>query len=406
MSRFSYIAIQRTGERTSGMLRSTSKREVVAKLLELGYHPVVVEAENQQKKDAKESVRSFLGRVKTSDLAVFTRQFAALLKAGLPIMAALETLQRQSTNRYLARTIEDVRASLAQDAPSLADAFAEHPKIFNPVYCGLVRSGEEGGRLIEVLNNLSVHLARMAKLRGQVLGAFVYPIFLLLMGITAVFILMAFVIPKFQKLFTSFGQQLPTPTRFLIAVSDFLSQWWWVVALLLVMFGGMVFASLKKQAIRSKTDALILKLPLFGPMVLKVEAARIARTLGALLKGGVRIVEALNITARTIRNSHIRETFGPMGQAVSTGNELGLAMEQAGVYPPLMVNLIRTGEETGELPEMLEELASIYDDEAERAVNGAVKLLEPVLIVAMGLVIAGIVAAVMLPIFKASAIVS
>lgn len=406
MNRFGYVALQRSGERVVGNLQSASRREAVGKLLELGYHPITVEQEDRQRAEAREALRRVFGRVRTTDLAVFTRQFAALLKAGLPMIAALETLQQQCGNRQLARVIQDVRASLSQDATGLADAMAAHPKVFSPVYRGLVRSGEEGGRLVEVLDDLAMHLTRAAKLRGQVVGAFIYPLFLLLMGSIAVFVLMAFVIPKFQRLFESLKQELPWPTRVLIAVSGFLSHWWWAVLLVIAVAALFGLFALRRAAVRERIDTALLRLPLLGSVILKLEAARVARTLGALLRGGVRIVEALDITARTVRNGAVRATFGPIGKAVATGEELGASMEKTKLYPPLMINLIRTGEETGELPEMLEELASIYDDEAERAVNGAVKLLEPILIVVMGLIIAGIVAAVMLPIFHSSTVVS
>lgn len=404
--RFAYIAVQDSGERAAGTLRCPSRREAVAKLLELGYHPVSVESEHEQRFEAGVLLRRVFRRVRASELAVFTRQLAALLKAGLPIVSALGTLERQSPNKGLQLVISEIRAALQQDAMTLAEAMAEHPRVFGAVYCGLVRSGEEGGRLVEVLDGLAKHLARSARLRGQVMGAFIYPAFLLLLGVAAIFVLMAFVIPKFQTLFASFGRELPLPTRMLISVSGFLDRWWWAVLLLAAAAVVGAILSLRRKSVRLQLDTALLKLPVLGPMVLKLEAARIARTLGALLRGGVRIVAALEITAETVQNLAVRQAVWPLVSAVSSGDGLGPAMERAKLYPPVMVNLVRTGEETGELPEMLDELAEIYDDEAERAVNGAVKLLEPALIVVMAIIIAGIVAAVMLPIFQSSAMVA
>jgi len=276
--------------------------------------------------------------------------------------------------------------------------------VFDPVYRGLVHSGEEGGKLTGVLEQLASHLARAARLRGQILGAFIYPFFLLLMGVSAVFVLMAFVIPKFEQLFKSFGQNLPWPTRLMIGVSGFTAQWWWAILLGVGVAAGLLVVALRKESVRFTVDRAALRLPLFGPMFRKMEVARIARTLGALLDGGVQIVKALEITAQTVRNRAVRATFGPIVRSVSEGNPLGEAMDKTGLYPALATNLVRTGEETGELTQMLGELAEIYDDEAERSVNGAVKLLEPGLIVIMGLVIAGIVAAVMLPVFQSSVV--
>jgi len=404
MLRYTYVAKRDSGEPVSGVVRAISRREALAKLLEQGVHPVAVDADDGAEQDVRARVASVLGRVRMADLAVFTRQLAALLKAGLPMIQALATLRKQTERRGLRRVIEDLEHGLTGEAMSLAEAMAQHPRVFDPVYRGLVHSGEEGGKLTEVLEQLAAHLARAARLRGQIVGAFIYPFFLLLMGVSAVFVLMAFVIPKFEQLFQSFGQDLPWPTRLMIGISGFTAQWWWAILLGVGVLVGLLVAAIQKESVRAAVDRAVLGLPLFGPMFRKIEVARIARTLGALLDGGVQIVKALEIAAQTVRNRAVGATFGPIVRSVSEGNPLGEAMEATGLYPPLATNLVRTGEDTGELTQMLGELAEIYDDEAERSVNGAVKLLEPGLIVVMGLVIAGIVAAVMLPVFQSSVV--
>jgi general secretion pathway protein F len=227
----------------------------------------------------------------------------------------------------------------------------------------------------------------------------------MLLGSTAIAILMTFVIPGFRELFDSFGRQLPAPTQTLIAVSDFTSRWWWALLAGLAAVGLAAVALLRQVSVRTRTDRLLLRLPILGKMCLKLAVCRIARTLSSLVAGGVSIVEALRITRDTVRNLAVKGTFQSMVVGILQGDALATAAGKSGLYPPLMVNLIRTGEETGELPEMLSELAAIYEDEAERAVSGAVKLLEPILIVVMGAVIAGIVAAVMLPVFQANVMV-
>jgi len=345
MTRFAYSAILESGRRVSGTVSSLDRREAIRRLLQRGYHPVTVEPLKKGSTSEGWLGRNAFNRVTRSDLAVLTRQLASLLKAGLPVTAALEMLRQQVQHRRLERIVRDVEEKLRRDGGGLADALDEHPHVFDAVYRGLVRSGEQGGNLITVLNDLSVVLARSAKLRSQVWAAFIYPIFLLLLGGAAVFILMTFVIPRRG----------------------------------------------------------VLALPILGGMFTKLEVSRIARTLSALLAGGVRILDALHITGQTARNLAIRATFAPMIRRVSGGEGLGEAVAKAGLFPALMVNLIRTGEQTGELPAMLGELAEIYDAEAERAVAGAVKLLEPTLIILMGGLIATIVAAVMLPIFQANA---
>lgn len=258
----------------------------------------------------------------------------------------------------------------------------------------------------EVLFAHAGYLTRSAKIRGQISGAFVYPAFLLLMGMNAIFVLITWVIPKFKELFDAFGQTLPLPTRILIFVSDFCSQWWWVI---LVALGIGVFSfirSLKDPAFRLKVDAFLLRLPVIGSMLLKVELARMAMTLGMMMNSGVRILDALKITSDTVVNSAIKAKFPAIIKGVSEGDTIAQMMGQAETFPPLVLSLVKTGEETGDLPGMLSELAYIYEDEAERAIMASVRLIEPMLIVGMGLIIAGIVAAVILPIFQANEIVS
>jgi general secretion pathway protein F len=381
------------------------RREAARRLVDKGYHPLSIEPVGGDAWGWSRLRRRVWGRVTTTELAVFTRQLASLLKAGLPMVSALGTLKRQSESRRLVGVIEEVLETLSLEGSTLSAAMEDHGEVFGPVYRSLVRAGEEGGDLVEVLEDLAGYLGQSARLRGQVLGAFIYPLFLLLLGVVAVGVLMSFVIPRFQELFRSFGSSLPAPTRALIAVSGFLSVWWPVV--LGVLAGGVlaVAGALRRVGFRRRWDRFLLRVPVLGRMWMKLEMARIARTLGALLRGGVGILSALRTTSGTVGNQAVRATFGALADRVAGGGGLAEAMEAAGLYPPLMVNLVRTGEETGRLGEMLEELSGIYEDEAQRAVSGAVKLLEPVLIVSMGVVIASIIAAVMLPIFQANAMV-
>ncbi|MCY2951750.1 MAG: type II secretion system F family protein [Planctomycetota bacterium] len=406
MSRFIYLAVGTGGQRKTGTIRSHSSQEAVLKLMEIGYHPLSVRPIAAAAAASSKGWRQRFCRVRVTDLAVFTRQMASLLKAGLPMVQALTTLRRQCSNARLGEIVEAIEESLSQDAGPLSESLDEYPQVFDPVYRGLVRSGEEAGNLPEVLNNLAKHLGQSAKLRGQVIGAFIYPAFLLILGLTAIFVLMTFVIPRFQELFESFKQNLPWPTQVLITLSAFLSTWWWAVVVAVAAVVSLACALLRKRSIREKVDRRLIRLPLFGPMLLKVEIARISHTFAALLNSGVPILDALRVTGDTARNLAMKGTFPNLVKGISSGQTLAEAMDKTGLYPPMVVNLIRTGEDTGELPEMLTELSSIYEDEAERTVTGTVKLLEPLLIVLMGGIIAGIVAAVILPIFRINAMVA
>jgi len=405
MATFSYSAVLESGRRVKGTIHSRTRRDAIEQLLNRGCHPLSVDSASDGRIGFQALSRRISERVSVSSLAVFTRQFASLLKAGLTVVQALSTLRRQSHRKHLIRVIQDLEESLSREAGTLADALDRHPRVFDAVYCGLVRAGEEGGDLEEVLRNLAGHLTRSARLRGQVLGAFLYPIFILVLGAAAIFVLMTCMIPRFQELFFSFGQTLPWPTQVLIAVSNFLAVWWWAVLLALAAAIVMVLVALRRPTIRTRFDRHAVRLPVVGTMFLKLEIARIARTLGTLLASGVRILESLRITGRTARNLAIRATFSDMVEGVSGGETLATVVERTRMYPPIVINLIRTGEETGELPDMLMELSGIYEDEAERSVANAVKLLEPTLIVLMGGIIAAIVAAVMLPVFQANVMV-
>lgn len=405
MANFLYQAVTDSGQRVQGSLRCAERREAVRQLRERGYHPIRLEVSDATIANRSVSIKLFQ-RITTYDLAVFTRQLGALLKAGMPILQALSTVRKQSTNQRIGVVVEDIEETLSQQAGTFTDALRRHPKVFDPVYRGLVHSGEESGKLPEVLGNIARHLTQAAKLRGQVVGAFIYPAFLLVLGGTAVFVLMSFVIPKFEQLFVSLNQELPLPTRILIAMGHFMGSWWWAILIGVTAILTMIIASLRKLSIRQNIDSTLLRTPVIGAMLTRVEAARVSRTLAALVDGGIRIVDALRITGHTVRNLSIKAHFDAIVRTVSTGDPVATAFEKAGVFPPMMVNLIRTGEETGDLPAMLKELAEIYEDEAERAVTGAVRLLEPLLILLMGGLIAGIVAAVILPVFQANATIS
>jgi general secretion pathway protein F len=410
MSRFGYAAVLDSGQRVRGTIRSRSPAEAVRKLLEMGYHPLRVaeaaSAGNVGGRGRRVRLAGLFRRITTSDLAVMTRQLATLLKAGMPVLQALGTLHKQSTNPRLGSIIGEIEVTLTQDAGLLSDALDEYPDVFSAVYRGLVRSGEASGTLPEVLGNLARHLGAAAKLRGQVTGAFVYPAFLLVMGSSAIFVLMTWVIPRFQALFETFGQDLPWATAALIAVSHFMAGWWWAMLAAGALAAAAGYLALQNPALRTRLDRGLLRTPLFGQLILKVEVARISHTLAALLNSGVPILDVLRATRETAKNRALRGTFDDLLSGVAAGDTLASGLARSGLYPPMMVNLVRTGEETGELPAMLAELAAIYEDEAERTVTGTVKLLEPVLILIMGLVIAGIVAAVILPIFRANTLVA
>jgi general secretion pathway protein F len=404
LAQFSYIAIKPGKGRVSGIVQTLDRRSALQQLAERGFHPISL-VSGDSNTDVSRAINKIIRRVRTRDLALFTRQLGALTKAGLPLVQALATLRQQCGHKGLVRIIESVEVSLSRDAMSLAEALSLHPRVFDPIYTGLVRSGETSGNLPEVLTDLANQLSKAARLKGQVFGAFIYPAFLAVAGTTAIFVLMTFVIPKFISLFDSFEQELPLPTRILIVVAAFLKYWWPLVLGATFAAAAMCWGILRRPAGRTRFDRMVLGLPVIGDVLMKVEVARITQTLSAMLKGGIQIVDALRVTESVTRNRAIRTTFKDICAKVTAGQPLALAFSQAGIYPIMLVNLLRTGEETGELPEMLQEVEAIYTEESTRSLEAAVKILEPVLIIVMGAIIACIVAAVMLPIFRSNALV-
>lgn len=398
-TQFTYSCIDESGQRLTGEIRSQDRVEALRQLVARGYHPLEVEPVGR-------GLSSPIGKlglgVSASQLAVFTRQLAALLRAGLPLVEALKALRHQTDSRRLCSVIEDIEQALMHDGGQLADAMETHPRVFSPVYTNLVRVGEEAGNLVDVLGDLADYLTESARLKGQVVGAFVYPAFLTLMGLTAVAVLMTYVIPKFQQLFKSFEESLPWPTRMLMAASGFMSEYW--VFVLVGLLGAVlaVRISLQRETVRRRLHGMMLRLPIMGKMLLKLEVARLSRTLATLVSAGVKILGALRITGNVSRNLAIRATFPRMIEQVAAGESLARAVDQARVFPPMMVKLIATAESTGQLPEMMRDLANIYEEESERAVMATVRLLEPLLILLLGGFVACIVAAVMLPVLNAN----
>lgn len=406
MARFSYHAVLITGQRTQGTLRCSDRREAIERLLARGIHPLQLERLADSMSNGGNVWQIIRQRVSTSQLAVFTRQFAALLKAGLPMVKALATVRRQLAGGHLVSILEEIEQNISADGVTLAEALGQYPRVFKPVYRGLVHAGEDSGNLVETLEELAGYLSRSAKLRGQVFGAFVYPCFIVFLGFSAVFVLMTFVIPKFKELFESFGGNLPLPTKVLISASGFMAEWWWAVLMSLMILITSSIAISRTPRVKSRLHMILLRIPIMGEMILKLELCRIARTLSSLLQGGVRILEALEIAGQSARNLAVSQVFPAVIRSVSNGETVATAFERVERFPPLMISLIRTGEETGRLGEMLLELADIYEDEAERAVTAGTKLIEPVLIVIVGGIVAAILAAVMLPIFEANTMVS
>ena len=337
-------------------------------------------------------------RIKTRDVVIFTRQFATMINAGLPLVQSLTILAQQTENKALA----EVTRSVVYDVESgntLADAFSKHPRAFSDLYVNMVAAGEAGGILDTILLRLATFLEKSDALMRKVKGALVYPGVIMTVAAIAIAVLLIFVIPVFQNLFASVNLDLPLPTRIVIGLSDLLIGYWWAV---LGTLGAIVFAIRRYYGTtggRKTIDSLLLRAPVLGDLLRKSAVSRFTRTLGTLISSGVSILEGLEITAKTAGNMVIHDAVMASRQSIAGGDTIAAPLEKSKVFPPMVISMIAVGEQTGGLDEMLTKIADFYDEEVDVAVGALLSLMEPMMIVVLGVVVGGMVVAMYLPIF-------
>jgi len=341
----------------------------------------------------------FGGKVKDKEMAIFTRQFSTMVDAGLPLVQCLTILAEQSESKTL-RTVTSKVAGSVEAGSTLADALRRHPKTFDELYVNLVEVGEAGGILDTVLQRLSVYIEKAAALKRKVKSAMIYPLTIVGVAFVVVIFMLTFVIPTFAKMFAGMGADLPLPTLIVIRLSDFATGYWWLILGSVIGIVVGTRAYYRTEGGRSLIDALVLKLPVFGTLVRKVSVARFTRTLGTLVSSGVPILEGLRITARTAGNRVVERAVLETRASVTAGKTLAEPLKASTVFPPMVVQMISVGEQTGALDAMLNKIADFYDDEVDTAVSALTALLEPMMIVFLGVVIGGLVIAMYLPIFR------
>ncbi|MFI5209340.1 MAG: type II secretion system F family protein [Gemmatimonadales bacterium] len=354
-----------------------------------------------QREAAKGPGLAFLRKgqgIKTRDIVIFTRQFATMINAGLPLVQSLDILAKQTENKAL----QDVTRSVVFDVESghtLADAFAKHPKAFPDLYVNMVAAGEAGGILDTILLRLATFLEKSDALVRKVKGAMVYPAVIFAVAGIAVAVLLIFVIPTFQSMFASVNLELPLPTRIVIGASDLLINYWWVLIGVAV---GTVFLIRRYYATtdgRKRIDTLMLNLPVLGDLLRKSAVSRFTRTLGTLISSGVSILDGLEITAKTAGNRVIHDAVMESRASIAGGETIAAPLEKSKVFPPMVISMISVGESTGGLDEMLSKIADFYDEEVDVAVSALLSLMEPIMIVVLGVIVGGMVVAMYLPIF-------
>jgi len=337
-------------------------------------------------------------RIKTRDIVIFTRQFATMINAGLPLVQSLTILAQQTENKALAEVTRAVVYDV-ESGNTLADAFSKHPRAFSDLYVNMVAAGEAGGILDTILLRLATFLEKNDALMRKVKGAMVYPGVIMSVAAIAIAILLVFVIPVFQTMFSSVNMELPLPTRVVIMLSDLLIGYWWAMLLAI----GAVFFAIRRYygtlSGRKTIDSLLLKSPVLGDMLRKSAVSRFTRTLGTLISSGVSILEGLEITAKTAGNMVIHDAVMASRHSIAGGETIAAPLEKSKVFPPMVISMIAVGEQTGGLDEMLTKIADFYDEEVDVAVGALLSLMEPMMIVVLGVVVGGMVVAMYLPIF-------
>jgi len=336
--------------------------------------------------------------VRTRDIVIFTRQFATMINSGLPLVQSLDILARQTENPALAEVTRQVVFDV-ESRHTLADAFSKPPRAFTELYVNMVAAGEAGGILDTILGRLATFLEKSDALIRKVKGAMVYPGVIMSVAGIAVAVLLIFVIPTFQKMFASVGMELPLPTRIVIGMSDFLINYWWM---LIIIIAGAVVAFRRYYATsdgRKKIDMMLLNAPVLGDLLRKSAVSRFTRTLGTLISSGVSILDGLEITAKTAGNRVIHDAVMESRNSIAGGETIAGPLEKSKVFPPMVISMIAVGEQTGGLDEMLSKIADFYDEEVDVAVSALLSLMEPMMIVVLGVIVGGMVVAMYLPIF-------
>lgn len=401
MQTFSYKATDVAGKVINGSLEAAETRDAVARVQEMGYIPIKVlpaGGSGWLNIDLSKQLSLFQG-VSTKDVATFTQDLSSLLGAGLPVDRALVLLRDITNNEKFKIVIDDILKTV-RGGGYLSDALAKHPRVFSTFYANMVRAGEAGSVLDTVLDRLSIFLESAQELRDYIRSSMVYPLFLVFVGGISIIILLTFVVPKFSLIFADMGQAVPVTARFLLGLSDVLKHYWAVILGILGAGGYLVIRYIRTPAGRMKLDRYTLKLPVSGDFVKKVEVARFARTLGTLTQSGVPILQSLKLVTDIAGNQVIAQALKNVYNRVKEGERLSKPLDDMGLFPSLAIQIIMVGEETGRLDAMLLRVAENYEKIVRNMVRRFVSLLEPAMILVMGLIVGFIVISMLMAIFS------
>lgn len=396
MAVFAFSGRTRTGQVINGEMEAPNREAVVAQLRR---QQVLATSIKPKARDIQISIPGFGAKANEKDLAIITRQLATMIDAGLPLVQCLDILAQQQEKKFLKSTLQDIRQDV-EGGSTFSAALKKHPKVFSGLYTNMVEAGEAGGILDTILNRLAAYIEKAMTLKKRVKTAMFYPATIVSVALVVVTFLLMYVIPTFEQLFAGFGASLPLPTVIVLGLSRF------VQAYILFIIGGLVGTVVglrmyyRTEGGHRVIDGLLLRLPIFGPLIRKVAVAKFTRTLGTLVSSGVGILDGLDITARTAGNKVVEDAILKARTTIAQGKTIAEPLQASKVFPPMVTQMIAVGEQTGALDRMLNKIADFYDEEVDSSVAGLTSLLEPLLVIFLGVIIGGVVIAMYLPIFK------
>jgi type IV pilus assembly protein PilC len=393
---FQWVGTNRKNETRKGEMEAANEAAVRSNLVRLRITPNKIK---KKPKDLFENVSWLQPRVVEKDIILFARQFSTMIDAGLPIIQCLEILYTQQGNKTFKRMIKEIKEQVEGGA-TLAEALKRFPKHFDSLFVNMIAAGEAGGILDAILRRLAAYMEKTAKLKAQVKGAMTYPIVTLIIAVLVLGVILVFVIPVFEEMFADFGGELPTPTKIVVAASEMVKSKILYIIIGLFIFGFAVRKAYATEKGQDFIDDLFLKIPVFGELLRKVAVAKFTRTMGTMLASGVAILEALDIVAKTAGNRTVEKAIYDVRSGIAEGRTMADPLQESGVFPAMVCQMISVGESTGALDAMLEKIADFYDEEVDQAVENLTSLIEPFMLVFLGTTIGGLVVAMYLPIFK------
>ncbi len=387
------------GKMIKGRIEAVNEAAVATRLRSMGVAPLGIREVSNSGLQREISIPGFGTKIGMKDLAIMARQLATMILAGLSLLRALTILSEQTENKELQKVLGTVRADV-ETGSSLSDSLARHPQTFPPLMLNMIRAGEVGGFLDQTLVSVAENFENEVKLRAKIKSAMTYPVVVLIIAVLAVVGMLLFIVPVFEDMFTNLGGELPAPTKVLVALSAFLK--WAIVPLVIAGIGFSVWWNKHKndQAVRDKVDPFKLKVPVFGPLFTKVAVARFTRNFGTMLKAGVPILQALSIVGETSGNVVIARALKDVQQSVRNGRSLTEPLTEHTVFPPMVVQMMAVGEDTGALDEMLTRVAEFYDQEVEATTEQLTSIIEPIMIGVLGIIVGGMIVALYMPIFS------